>query len=92
MSDQKKQIEEMAKTIEQSGMLDSYSRCEIVADELYTAGYRKQSEGVWNEDVIAFCNVCSLCKAKVDRYAIVCNSGKLNFCPNCGAKMKGGAE
>ena len=57
---------------------------------LNAIGYRKQSEGEWIQDVIAFCNVCSLCKAKVDRYAIVCNSGKLNFCPNCGAKMKGG--
>lgn len=37
-----KQIEEMAKVIEQSGMLDSYSRCEIVAEELLNAGYRKQ--------------------------------------------------
>ena len=38
------QIEEMARVIEQSGMLDSYSRCEVVAEELYNEDYRKQSE------------------------------------------------
>jgi hypothetical protein len=41
-----KQIEEMASDIEQSGMLDSLSRCRIVAEELYFKGYRKQSENV----------------------------------------------
>ena len=60
------------------------------AEALYNAGYRKQSEGEWREDIIAFCNVCSSCRAMVDRYAIKCNSGKLHYCPNCGAKMKGG--
>ena len=62
---------------------------ENIANELYNAGYRKQVEGEWIEDVIAFCNVCSSCRSKVDRSAIKCNSGKLNYCPNCGAKMKG---
>lgn len=95
-----KQIEEMARAMcAYYGTEKCYDcryccDCHIAkeADRLYNAGYRKQSEGEWIQDVIAFCNVCSLCKAKVDRYAIVCNSGKLNFCPNCGAKMKGGAE
>ena len=58
-----------------------------MAETFYNAGYRKQVEGEWIEDVIAFCNVCSSCRAKVDRSAIKCNSGKLNYCPNCGAKM-----
>jgi hypothetical protein len=39
-------IEEMASDIAQSGMLDSLSRCRIVAEELYFKGYRKQSENV----------------------------------------------
>ena len=60
--------------------------------EMLDKGYRKQSEGEWHEDIIAFCNVCSSCRAMVDRSAIKCNSGKLHYCPNCGAKMKGGAE
>ena len=44
------QIEEMASDIEQSGMLDSRSRCRIVAEELYTKGYRKQSEWISVEE------------------------------------------
>ena len=78
-----KQIKEMAKTIEQSGMLDSYSRCEIVADELYTAGYRKQSEGHWirwGQDS----SKCSLCDKENT------NCGWNYYCPYCGARMKGG--
>jgi hypothetical protein len=61
-----------------------------MAEKLYEAGYRKQSEGEWNENIIGFCNVCMSCGAIVERSAIKNNSGKLNFCPNCGLKMKGG--
>lgn len=98
---EEKQIEEMARFVCSSfhGHHDCENcslyeeRCCVsfcAARRLYNASYRKQSEGEWREDVIAFCNVCSRCQAKVDRYAIKCNSGKLHFCPNCGAKMKGG--
>lgn len=47
-------------------------------------------EGEWNENIIGFCNVCMSCGVIVERTAIKNNSGKLNFCPNCGARMKGG--
>ena len=53
------------------------------ARRIYDAGYRKQSEGEWEQ--IGLQNPkCSLCR----RY----NYEKSTFCPNCGAKMKGGAE
>ena len=85
-----KQIEEMTKVIEQSGMLDNYSRCEVVATELYNAGYRKQSEGEWTKEVTDMWH-CSVCL-----HPCLLNGGGdytlSNFCPNCGAKMKGGAE
>lgn len=54
--------------------------------------YRKQSEGEWDDSIIGFCNVCKVCGAIVERSAIKNRSGKLNYCPNCGAKMKGGED
>ena len=93
-----KQIEYMGKVIDEyterlsARDIHKAEFSERFAEHLYNAGYRKQSEGEWREDVIAFCNVCSSCRAMVDRSAIKCNSGKLHYCPNCGAKMKGGEE
>lgn len=60
-------------------------------EELYNAGYRKQSEGEWVDiDICAEDMYCSVCGgiAPVD-----CEKEefyKSNFCPNCGAHMKGG--
>lgn len=79
---EEKQIEEMARDIEQTGMLDSYSRCEIVAEDLYNAGYRKQSEGEWRKDKNA--RTCSECG-----FQYWARAGFFGYCPNCGAKMKG---
>ena len=50
--------------------------CKLFRD---TAGYRKQSEGEWIGDWDYECSVCH-------EY----HDFKTNFCPNCGAKMKGG--
>ena len=41
----------------------------------------------WDEDEYPFCNVCMKCGLVIDRTCIKYNSGKLNFCPHCGAKM-----
>jgi hypothetical protein len=60
------------------------------SDAIQRIGNIKQSEGEWNDNIIGFCNVCMNCGAIVERSAIKNNSGKLNFCPNCGSKMKGG--
>lgn len=43
----------------------------------------------WDEDEYPFCNVCMECGLVIDRTCIKHNSGKLNFCPHCGAKMDG---
>lgn len=95
-----KQIEEMAKIIA-SSCYKSCSECNSEAidgtacievrsaEALYDAGYRKQSEGEWIEeynpakDIYEHRNfaVCSLCSWKQLR--------ETNFCPGCGAKMKG---
>lgn len=63
------------------------AHCE--AEALYNAGYRKQSEGewIWVENGEADYEkywVCSVCKEH--------DFVKTKYCPNCGAKMKGGAE
>ena len=87
-----KQIEEMAKVIDDiahNAYIENYDDAvadsDKIAKALYNAGYRKQSEGEW-ESFPSLGNKyrCSHCKAKVE--------SRTNFCPNCGAHMKGGAE
>lgn len=61
-------------------------------EEMRKQGYRKQSEGEW----IKHCNTyeCSVCKEELfieyaEDYDAI-EDWKFNFCPFCGAKMKGG--
>ena len=75
---------------------NKYDRCEDcpidrMATALYNAGYRKQSEGEWIPTYTYTAEgtgiyKCSLCGRKS------ANPKADNFCPNCGAEMKGGAE
>ena len=67
-----------------------------IATELYNAGYRKQSEGEWrsadnNGIKINGYMACSVCNVMIpdcgdNRYCL----WRLDYCPHCGAKMKGG--
>ena len=92
------QIEEMAMVLCKYHNTEKCKKCgehpcclvPSYAEDLYNAGYRKQSVGEWNDNIIGFCNVCMNCGAIVERSTIKNNSGKLKFCPNCGSKMKGG--
>jgi hypothetical protein len=78
----KKQIEEITKVIEEAFLDDYNLGCDpcanTVAEKLYNAGYRKQSEGEWLGLWDFECSVCH----EYSEY-------KTNCCPNCGAKMKG---
>ena len=77
--------------------VDCDTECDICefAKSLYNAGYRKQSEGEWiqhqpyhqTDDFY-----CSLCGAIAPVDCLKEDFYESNFCPNCGAKMKGGAE
>lgn len=86
-----KQIEEMANDLyENRPYSDLWEEdAQDIAKVLYNAGYRKQSEGEWiwtengNADYEKYW-VCSNCKEH--------DFVKSEFCPYCGAKMKGGEE
>ena len=61
----------------------------LIAEHLYNAGYRKQSEGEWKvcgafDDFLK----CSCCGYDHPWQTAI----EHKFCPNCGAKMKGGEE
>ena len=72
-----------------------WGRCDVgnTAIRLYEAGYRKQSEGEWIEQIKVarqsnkpplLYYQCSLCGVYL--------ATRANYCPTCGAKMKGGEE
>ena len=87
---EKNQIDKMERDIF-SNTLYSLKNCKIIAKALYKTNYRKQSEGEWRYDEDCECYVCSVCEhSALNNYRLL--STPSNFCPNCGAKMKGGAE
>ena len=97
-----KQIEEMAKICTDKCRDCHNDECRkttksqhCIAEALYTAGYRKQSEGTWmtyhctnggnsqrGRTIIYKTYTCDACGKSNGRH-------RTNFCPNCGAKMKG---
>ena len=86
-----KQIEEMANDIEKSHwkIVQDFMGCHINSEEmaeyLYNAGYRKQSEGEWKLGKSGCMYFCSSCGYS----AFQREEEEWNFCPRCGAKMKG---
>lgn len=84
-----KQIEEkheLSVSIYMSGYGLLRKDCDDIAEQLYSEGYRKQSEGEWKKIYDkAPRYVCTACNH-------LFNNKSYKFCPECGAKMKGGAE
>jgi rubrerythrin len=98
---EKRAIEEMAEDlmichVEFGEDDDIRTDYDATATMLYRdKGYRKQSEGEWIKVMHGLDFKCSLCDEKADCFI----SGyewdvdyAPPYCPNCGAKMKGGAE
>ena len=90
--DEKKQIEEMAKVICKS--YEQKKDCETCPTEwcyaeeyataLFCNNYLKQSRGEWKQAYNSFPRyVCTNCNH-------LFNNKTFKYCPNCGAKMKGG--
>ena len=103
----KEQIEEMARGIcglnTSDGCFCDGGYCNYnclayeKAEALYNAGYRKQSEGEWetettNQVYDVKRTYCSNCRKSAIFDSFMGKYHLTNFCPNCGAKMKGGAE
>ena len=66
--------------------------CELEYFKDRLLDYRKQSEGEWIKQ--GYENIMTRC-SKCGNRILWNNHGEMvfsNFCPNCGAKMKGGAE
>ena len=83
-----REIEEMAEAIFQNcncGLF--FSEAEKIARfVIEEQGYRKQKEGKWKQKYNSFPRyVCTHCNH-------LYNNKSFKYCPNCGAKMKGGAE
>ncbi len=88
----KEHIDEMTKVLvdytKKKHIMASHVILEDYAEQLYNAGYRKQSEGEWIKDEESkfehryHCSVCNF-------YLI---GEPTKHCEDCGAKMKGGAE
>ena len=102
-----KQIEEMARELCPLAVDKECKDCvfekrsitcnpKTYAKRSINAGYRKQSEGEWEtislkprgEMFNVYLHICSACNFS---YKDILPNG-YKFCPECGAKMKGGAE
>ena len=93
-----KQIEEMANDLAQH-CPDLVENCcgvksclSCIVNFLYNAGYRKQSEGKWKSGKTIngqWGYSCSICAASFVGENAEWIAKEHDFCPNCGAKMKG---
>ena len=89
MSEEKQMIDDLIEIFDEEYNKRNLITPQFTADKLIAKGYRKQSEGEWEqqlrpyEDEIA-CSVCGAWFNMIDN----CTE-KFNYCPNCGARMKG---
>lgn len=96
-----KQIEEMRSDLIEI-FDEEYEKRRLItpqntAEKLTAKGYRKHSEGewvvskteqAWNNGEYAIERTCSVCRLRRN----IETQEAWKFCPNCGAKMKGGVK
>lgn len=88
-NDKKKRISQISMELWGTGFATA-GKCEKAAEKLVDKGFRKQIEGEWIQQMRPYedeieCSVCN------EWFNILDNcTEKFDFCPNCGAKMKGG--
>lgn len=73
------QVEEMARCLEMHTCMSGF-QAEIGAKVLHSKGYRKVDRGEWEQYGLRNPK-CTLCHGY--------NTEKSNFCPHCGADMRG---
>ena len=87
----KDQIEELTNELVRTSRYGTHS---AVAEHLYNKGWRKQSDGEWITETTdwvydvkkTYCSKCGT-NARYDNF--MREYILTNFCPHCGAKMKG---
>jgi DNA-directed RNA polymerase subunit RPC12/RpoP len=86
---EKQAIEEMARIIHGTPFSDMHR-----AVALYNAGYRKQRVGEWTKHIDEWDCEYAKCSCCGEEFYDATGEDTIdmfyNFCPNCGAKMKGG--
>lgn len=92
--DEKKQIEELSDFLWHNTLIHTEDLCHDVAETVIIEGYRKQSVGEW---VNNHCSICGMMPIgdEIFKYLDITPPRFdlfMNFCPNCGARMGGGAE
>jgi hypothetical protein len=92
-----KQIEELKEILLKecgatpNGKCINKSCSECRAETVIEAGYRRQSEGEWVRRYSEHTDHLGTFKKYDGDFCSICGVlGSGNFCPNCGARMKGG--
>lgn len=90
MSKEKQLFEDLVEIFEEEYEKRRLITPQNTAEKMTAKGYHKQSEGEWIKRIWIIFD-----SEKVGFYCSECNTTwdtPTKFCPNCGARMKGGAE
>ena len=81
----------LSESIYMSGYGLDWKDSDDIAEQLYTEGYRKQSEGKWVNNHCTNCGMTPIGEEIWEMLDMTPPKYELfmDFCPNCGAKMKG---